>query len=279
MKNIAIGFIILLIIVISIYVILPYTSKFKGIRAFPRFFKAPEEAKFSNTQYRQGGAPPLGIQLKTGDSIYKGKVRISSAYTSGGLGSGRQQVVISASFAEGSLNVSGWRVVNSKGYQSIISGGVNLIGFSNPGPIYLNRFETLTIVAGPSPISDNFRNNKCLGWLALAYSFDYSPGACPQFTLSDFSGLDGPCKDLLLRTSSCREPRADELNQYSRACRDFVDRNYNYSACVIAHSNDSDFYYGNWRVYTGTNAFLFDPLHDELEIRDQGGFLVDTYRY
>ena len=51
-----------------------------------------------------------------------------------------------------------------------------------------------------------------------------------------------------------------------------------YNACVAGHKNDGDFYKG-WKIYTGNNNQIFDPLHDIIELRDQNGLLIDNYEY
>lgn len=285
MQKFVLGFLLVIVAVIGVFVGLPYALSFvrggKGTTMFPKFFQVKPPSGFQRTTSRQNnvslnqvGSKPVKI-LSPGVSIYQGKVVIRSVSTS----RSRQQITLAAQHPESPVNITGWKVVNSRGYEGFIGKAVHLFGSGQASePIYLGSGSKLTIFAGPNPVSDNFRINKCLGWLA---DYDFDPPVsvyCPTFSLEDFQALDGPCTNLLLRTPSCAQPRADILNQYSNACRLFVEKKYNYSYCVEEHHNDANFY-SDFRVYTGSNIFLFDSFHDELELRDQAGFLVDSYSF
>ena len=124
----------------------------------------------------------------------------------------------------------------------------------------------------------SFRINDCFGWLGNIYNVGSFLNYCSDFKLSDLSGLDSRCQELILDASSCRAPSDDVLNQQSSQCRKWVEQNMNYSACVLKHRSDSDFY-KEWRVYTGNNNQIYDSLHDRIELVDRSGVLVDSYEY
>ncbi len=276
----AFSFIFVIFLLITIFIGLPYLLvKLRSI-GFGSF-KLPSINLPSGNYFRNviGGAPvgaPPSPSIGIGDSLYKGKIRISSVSQSE-----PQQISLSAGFAgNGSINITGWRVKSVQdGYETVIGRGVALPQFNVvSGDIRLSSGDSAQITAAASPLLSNFRVNNCFGWLSNLYNLGFN--YCPSFGLPDFkgAGLDTACEDLILSSGACRAPGDDILNGYRSNCRVWVEKNMNYNACVSKHLNDSGFYQ-SWQIYTGNNNIIFDTRHDRIELRDQANQLVDYYEY
>lgn len=51
-----------------------------------------------------------------------------------------------------------------------------------------------------------------------------------------------------------------------------------YNDCVLAHERDTDFYKGQWRIFTGT-ASLFDAEHGTITLRDENKLPIASISY
>jgi len=200
-----------------------------------------------------------------------GGVKISSVYRYG-------QGQINLRAGTGGANITGWKIKSENKGEIIIGRGAAIPQFEGLSDIMLNSGESAEIIVGSSILGVSFRINDCFGWLGNIYNVGSFLNYCSDFKLSDLSGLDSRCQELILDASSCRAPSDDVLNQQSSQCRKWVEQNMNYSACVLKHRSDSDFY-KEWRVYTGNNNQIYDSLHDRIELVDRSGVLVDSYEY
>ena len=270
------GFILLILFFIGMFVGLPYLLE--KIKSTPlSFFSISKNSTtstpgffYSRINNWTNNSTSRSV-INTGESLYKGKVRI------GGVSSGKQ-INLSASYFEGAIKITGWRIKSSQRGETLISKGINLLQFdAATSDIWIISGESVEIIAGISPVANNFRVNSCFGGLSSLYNLGYV-FSCPGIKPGDLTGLASSCQDLILRSTSCRAPSDDILNKQSSQCRIWFEKNVNYNACVNKHQNDRDFYKG-WKIYTGNNNQIFDPLHDKIELRDQAGLLIDSYEY
>jgi len=275
----AIIFILILLLLIGIFVGVPYfLERMKSIN-FTGMFPlkgAPAGNYYSSGNQTVGTSSATPI-IKLGESIYKGKVSISgvSRYNP-------EQINLSAVYSEsGSIDITGWKIKSSQRGEIVIGRGLALPQFNSfSSDIRLKSGDPAEIIAGISPLLSSFQINSCFGWLNNVYNIDSSLNYCPLVQISNLAGfgLDSACQNLILNSGSCRQPSDTILNNYSRECRIWIEYNLNYNACVEKHMNESDFYKG-WQIYTGNNNLFFDQLHDRVELRDQAGLLVDSYEY
>lgn len=275
------GFMLLILVFVAMFVGVPYLLqiiKSNQIFNFPHlfpvststgyFFSKPQQPSISQFQYQ---SRPI---IKPGESLYKGKVRIGSI-----SGYGNLQISLQSASYESSIDITGWRIKSAQRGETIVGKGINLVQFDSvSSDVWLTGGESADTIAGVSPLATNFRVNICFGGLSNMYNLGYAFNSCPAIANYDLSGLDSSCQDLILRSSSCQAPSDDILNRQTSKCRIWFEKNVNYSACVNQHRNDRDFYRG-WKIYTGNNNQIFDPLHDRIELRDQAGLLVDSYEY
>jgi hypothetical protein len=267
------GFVLLILFFVALFVGLPYLFQtLKFLPSSTMTMPAPWNFNYffnrsANPAYNQQAANPSG-------SLYKGKVRIS-----GTSGYGNIQISLQSASYESPVNITGWRIRSAQRGETIVGKGINLLQFDSvSSDVWLNGGESADIIAGASPIATNFRANICFGGLSSMYNLGYAFNSCPAIADYDLSGLDSSCQDLILRNNSCQAPSDNILNGQTSKCRITFEKNVNYSACVNRHRNERDFYRG-WKIYTGNNNQIFDPLHDKIELRDQAGLLIDSRQY
>lgn len=254
------GFILLILFFVAMFVGLPYLLqklKFSSTSTAPwnfsYFYSQPTNPTYPTYQQAE-------------------KVRIGSISSYGNL-----QISLQSASYENPIDITGWRIRSVQRGETLIGKGINLVQFDSvSSDVWLAGGESADIIAGASPLAANFRVNVCFGGLSNMYNLGYA--SCPAIANYDLSGLDSSCQDLILRSSSCQAPSDNILNGQTSKCRIWFEKNVNYSACVNQHRNDRDFYRG-WKIYTGNNNQIFDPLHDRVELRDQAGLLVDSYEY
>ncbi|MCX6813178.1 MAG: hypothetical protein NTV77_01680 [Candidatus Azambacteria bacterium] len=270
------GFMLLILVFVAIFVGAPYLLqiiKSNQFLNFPRFISTSTPGYFYSKPQPSISQPQSQPIIKPGESLYKNKMSIGNIYRYG-----NGQINLRASYFEGALNITGWKVKSAQRGETLIGRGINLPQFdAATSDIWLISGESVEIIAGVSPLANNFRVNNCFGGLSSLYNLGYA-FSCPGIEPSNLSGLDSSCQDLILRSTSCRAPSDDILNKQSSQCRIWFEKNVNYNACVNKHQNDKDFYKG-WQIYTGNNNLFFDRLHDRIELRDQAGLLVDSYEY
>lgn len=269
------GFILLILLLIGVFVGLPYAIQALNSGSFSLPFSFPKIATnpVSNYFFSQ---PQIETSTPSSQQNAK-KISIGNVSRYG-----QGTISLRASYFGGGdkINITGWRIKSVQKGETIIGKGINLPQFdAAPSNIWLSSGESADIIVGLSPLAVNFRVNNCFGWLNnlynLGYSLDYCPGG---FKLSDLTGLDSACQDLILRSDSCETPSENDLNKFSYQCRQWAEKNMTYNACVASYRNDSDFY-KEWKIYTGNNNSIFDSLHDTIELRDQNGVLIDSYEY
>ena len=273
------GFILLILLIVGVLVGLPYAISVFQLGSFSLPFSLPFfPTLWSGSRLFQnvGTFPPVSTTTPSTQQTAK-KVSIGSVSRYG-----QNAVSLRASYfsAEEKINITGFKIKSVQRGEILIGKGINLPQFdAAPSNIWLRSGDSVDIAVGLSPLAVNFRANNCFGWLNnlynLGYSLDYCPGG---FKLADLAGLDSVCQDLILRADSCQAPSEEDLNKSSYQCRQWAEKNMNYSACVASHRSDSDFY-KEWKIYTGNNNPIFDSLHDIIELRDQNGVLVDRYEY
>lgn len=271
--------ILLLLLTISIFVGLPYLIKLikSGPIYFPFPFSLPFSLPFSFPKITTNPASNYFFSTPVNNQQnLSAQIKIGAVYYS----SNQQQLNLTSSYSNGAVNITGWKIRSVNKGEIIIGKGINLPQINVvSSDIWLKNGNSADIIVGKSPLTANFEINSCFGWLSGLYNLDYSIDYCSDgFNLNGLIGLDSACQDLILGAGSCRAPSDDILNKNSYQCRLWVEKNMNYSACVSRHINDNDFYKG-WKVYTGNNNLIFDERHDKIELRDQNGFLVDSYEY
>jgi hypothetical protein len=110
----------------------------------------------------------------------------------------------------------------------------------------------------------------------------FSPGfssGCPAIDRSGISQFTGACQDYILSLGGCQSPnfvsRSFPKNDYQ--CESYLQGKYTYNWCVSTYAGASDFLKNEWRIWMGSTPL--DPSHDNVELLDGHGLLVDLYTY
>ena len=279
--RIVFGLILLILVFIGFFVGLPYFLRkiqLSPIFEFPKFTFMSAPALSTSTPGFWNFFSPAQVQsrrqsiVQSGNSIFQNKINIAgvSKY-------GRESVNLSNA-SPSLVNITGWRIKSRNRGEFVIGKGLALPNFSSDlSDVWLSAGESAEIIADISPLANNFRINSCFGGISELYNLGYG-FSCPAIAPMDFAGMDSACQDLIMRSSSCRAPSDNILNQQSSKCRTWFEKNVNYPACVSKHINDRNFY-GGWKIFTGNKMKIFDPLHDKIELRDRAGLAVDSYEY
>lgn len=155
--------------------------------------------------------------------------------------------------------------------------------------IKANPGAKILITTGRSPIGVSFRLNKCTGYLTQFQKFyptlprqcpkpadeipsEYIPGGNPN-------AFNDQCLDFIYKMGACRINTKSLPIDMQSQCQEFVTREINYNACVSAHSNETDFYSNEWRVYLSRDSELWKSRRETIELVDPDGNTVDSISY
>ena len=192
------------------------------------------------------------------------------------------------------LNITGWKIKTKRfSFSFEIPLAARVYNPREPlasDPIVLTKSASVDIYVGKrSPLSVNFQENDCLGYLRRQFEgYDaVSGGSCPRPDPSSYNHLGLYCREFVPRIGNCETPQLSPTqfggSQYNEkgepACRDFILRSFNYQACVDRAKNRASFYLAKWKVYLGRTEEIFDDLDDAVYLYDGQGLLVDTYKY
>lgn len=239
---------------------------------------------------------PVTSRIYGPSSPYAGQVTIASVSGADATDADEEYIILSANDIEGTLNITGWRLVSVQtdaygyipsGTNRFVSGSVNDIV-----PITVSSGDEVIVVSGRSPVGISFRENMCTGYLEEYQEFTPSlRNSCPDLMDTfeyEYGGNEKNyelCRDYIANLRSCEIP-SDTPSRFPDACYAFIDKYANYSGCVNTYGIDSDFYSDTWRVYLGHHEKnkknpqdLWEPHSDTLKLLDAEGRTVDTYTY
>lgn len=259
-------------------------------------------------------------QTVTSFSRYKGKIYLGSGSAGSEYQPSREYIIISASGNEDPINIGGWVLKNGRSSkQYVVSGntvsgqsvsvqipkyGLSLFNPYNPtasrrSAISLKSGERAIITTG-SPtvfndvsIKDNFKINRCLGYLEDGVSYQAFPGLnynCPSNNdVEGVSRLDDICYDFVRSIPSCHVPKDIYVKdegyclegncKLTSSCRNFVKQNYNFASCFNTYSKDDNFVGPEWRVFLGRTWELWGDRRETIYLYDNFGKLVDKISY
>ncbi len=181
------------------------------------------------------------------------------------------------------VNISGWKISGTKGVFGIPK-AIRVLNpdfpLNIPEDLILKNRESVKILGQISPISANFLLNKCSGYLNNVYNFNPElPNNCFRIEDSELSNFTYNCREYISRLSRCQSPDPNILNKFTgdSACREFAYQRLNYRGCFYHYYQTNDFFDNQWYIYSTTDFLNKD--HDDLELRDKEGLLVDRYNF
>ncbi|KKR55660.1 MAG: hypothetical protein UT92_C0001G0003 [Candidatus Curtissbacteria bacterium GW2011_GWA1_40_24] len=187
---------------------------------------------------------------------------------------------------EESINITGWKIKSNHG-ELIIPQGVEVwesSGAFSKKDIILSGSNYVNIYSNKSVVNENFRLNKCIGYLNNSNKFNpllYQNCPLPYKDRAEIAYLSGDCQNYIFSLGNCRLPDVNFYNSFpgtdeGNACRSYLST-ISYGSCFQNHRHDSDFLSNEWRIWVGEN--ILDSQHDRLRIFDKQGLLVDEYIY
>lgn len=230
--------------------------------------------------YSGGGvsAPPPASSStgRTDETKKEPRIQISSVSPSG---DSKSETLIIANISDsGSAPVllAGWSIGNTEGNKYSIPLAAKLAGKDPALPILLAPGDEVIIHTGAGPLTDGFKTNKCLGYIAPSVD-----GSCPSIPSPNPKKYDDRCLRFIDRNMGlCRAPTYTENDiGLSADCQEYVSRYFSYDACIRDHRDDRDFYGRAWHTYLNRPAGLWRSYRDVLSLYNAAGKIIDTYKY
>lgn len=216
-------------------------------------------------------------------SLYFGKVKFNNVSHS--------SIELRAQFAaDEKINITNWKIKGRLG-EITIPQGVELFipgsSISNQD-IFVKNYYTVYLYSASNPfkVNQNFRSNKCFGYLenyygSLSYYLFHSK-ICPKIDREEIWRFSKECQSSILKLEYCRipdysnEPHAlvDPCHSY---IQNYISENLNYDGCIENYYKDEDFLKKYWYIYVGYDIIC--DCSDTLYLYDRNGLLVDEYHY
>ena len=183
--------------------------------------------------------------------------------------------------ASNTVDITGWELKSKDGGEYIPQ-AINLYdpsGLAAPTDIDLHQNNVVYLYSSHGAF--NLRLNECIGYIAKNNVFTPQlPSNCPYEQDPAISNFTGACQNYVSSINgSCNGANLNNpnvpFNDY--ACRDYLENHFNYDSCFDAHKNDADFLSNQIWVWTGSN--ILDQYHDQLQLLDRNGLVVDVYSY
>jgi hypothetical protein len=182
----------------------------------------------------------------------------------------------------GTIDITGWEIKANHGGEFIpqVAEIYNPDGLNTMSDIVLTTNQTnyVNFYANSAPI--NVRLNECLGYLNTPQQFNPPfPDDCPSdVNRSQISSFTGTCQNYLLSIGSCQAPDRDALFlTHDYQCENYIQNKFTYQSCIMLHATDSGFLSNEWHIWMGSSPI--DSYHDNVELLDKNGLLVDYYTY
>jgi len=185
--------------------------------------------------------------------------------------------------------ITGWTLKSiSSGNVVTIPKGVYLYfsGMANYADnIYIEKNQTIYLVTGSSPVGENFKTNKCSGFLNQFQTFaPYLYSNCPLPRNENLSSIpktvvNDACLEYIDRFPMCRIQTDPLPANWSYECNNFIYQKINYSACVNTHKGDKDFYGNEWRLYLKRSESIWKSSREEVVLLDEFGKVVSRLKY
>jgi hypothetical protein len=294
--------VVLIIVAVALYNVFTHVGNGIKFESISGFFKIPSGLYGSKnsapvgfsvnknqtnqpaTSTKQTITPPSGFILSDISPHY-GQIKINSVNRSSYSGYTSFSLVAGYTLSK-PINITGWHLKSNTGYVLIPTA----VSDYNPGgvapsvDIVLGSNQKVNFYSNASPIVTNLRMNKCIGYLNNTYKFNPAlQNNCPaMYNRSEISSFTGACQNLIISLSNCSSPKPDELNKLPAytdiACKEFINSRFNYNGCYNSHHSDVDFLKDEWIVWLG-GLLSFDSSHDQLNLFDSRGLLVDQNTY
>ena len=199
-------------------------------------------------------------------------------------GVGISQIGLSApgtTAATTTIDITGWKIQTNRSGEYIPQ-AVNIYDPSAAAVLSdiiltIRQNDIVYFYSNSSPV--NLRLNKCMGFLNATHQFNPAlPSSCPAVDRSAIANFTGQCQNYIL-SLGCQPVNmaSPQIPRFDYACQQYLENNFTYKSCVSIHGVDKDFLSNQWRVWMGSSPL--DRYHDNVELLDKQGLVVDTYSY
>lgn len=181
--------------------------------------------------------------------------------------------------ASTTIDITGWEIKSNRGGEYIPK-AINVYdpsGLTAPSDIAIKNGDDVYLYSSSAPF--NLRLNECIGYIAAENKFTPAlPESCPQLDLSEVEGFSSECYNYVESLGSCQVPNLNNANipYYDTGCYSYIE-NIGYASCFNQHASDPNFLSNQIWVWTGSN--IVDEYHDQVELLDKNGLVVDVYTY
>jgi hypothetical protein len=239
-------------------------------------------------------------------SQYAGKVFLSTGSASYAIQPYEEYVSIKN---DGSpVNITGWRLTNAKGTRpieysqnsyvypsaesAVIGQGTEFLDPSGKyviGSVILGKDDTAIITTSgpftyfPLPITTNFRENMCMGYLEKYPFYPQIENRCPYpYNDPQIRTVTDECYDYMRSLNICENPEKSDKNDFdmlTTQCKSFIKVRLNYPSCVANNRYSSDFALKQWRIFLGKSHELWASQRELITLYDNTGLIVDQISY
>ncbi|MEA2113546.1 MAG: hypothetical protein U9P63_02725 [Patescibacteria group bacterium] len=226
---------------------------------------------------------PASRTFRIGVSPYYGDVEIDDiSYDEDDF---KDDYLVLENNSDNLINIGGWTIKTKNETVTIPKAIHKLrhpVSANIPSDIKLASDDKVIISLRISPQGENFRINKCAGYLDQYGQFEPPLDEdCPELNESEYSHLKSACRDFIDNLDRCEIP--DYSDNYKvgsdSECTGFLNDRFNYRRCYEDHEQEADFFGDEWRVFLGKSIDIFDNDGDKVILRDGSGLLVDEYSY
>ncbi len=239
-------------------------------------------------------------------SKYAGQIYLSSGNASYTIQPYEEYITIKNEGAP--VNITGWKVTNAKGTRPIESSQNSYVypsaesatigqgtDFLDPsgkymaGSIILKTGDTAILTTSgpfsyfPLPITVNFRENICLGYLE---NYPFNPPIdkqCPYPTSDpQIRAVTDECYDYLQSLNRCQDPQKSDVERFDELtsqCRAFIKARLNYPSCVTNNRYSPVFASKQWRIFLGKSHELWAANREIITLYDATNLIVDQISY
>lgn len=195
---------------------------------------------------------------------------------------GRNPSVITLNiYSKEKTDITGFTIKTRHGEFKIPQGVEKYQEYKDGKDIFIEGYINIYIIGTASPLNgQNFRLNKCLGYLKEYISFYPSfSNYCPRPKQEEISYLLPVCQDYIIKLRTCQIPNySGNLKISSNSnCASYINENLNYSGCYNKYNQDKNFLQNYWYIYNKSD--IVEPLHDIIYLYDKNGSLIDSYNY
>ena len=264
--------------------ILPHVTK--STSTTQTYFGPPPGGSYPSTPSTGSGQAGSGGQAGQGTSSVPANSTSSPYFHLLRIGGAGQSLITLYTYGNRSnsstLDITGWQIKTNHGGEYIpqIVNVYDYTGLTPPSDLIvtLNQNQYIYFYSNSSPV--NLRLNECVGYLNTTKQFNPAmPNNCPSVPKADIASFTGQCQNYINSLYTCAQPNMSSIyiprNDY--ACQQFLQDNFTYKSCEQEHAGDANFLSNQWRIWMGSTPL--DKYHDNVELLDRNGLIVDSYSY